>query len=269
LSLGFSFAKRVRDQLPVSHCVRLFFLPRGLGPVARAAHRAQPSDPPSRATEQAQTGVWTLAVPRPRCALARPAFPPAGLAVRCPHVPASWLPPPARRISPPPSRSRESLLRRFGERRILAWLRLPSQHREGGSIRRSRGWQISPKPAGTGCASRVGETVAQPLANAEGPRRGSHPPVAGEGVCGRCGWGDARPHPATRGTGRRDLRGAESNRGLRTRRAKQRPLRSDKEETGSKPVGQRKARAAKRQNLLRTGGGATATRVGVPAPRVR
>jgi len=41
-------------------------LPRGLRAIARAAHRAQPSDPPARATEQAQPGVRTLAVPLPR-----------------------------------------------------------------------------------------------------------------------------------------------------------------------------------------------------------
>ena len=41
-------------------------MPRGLGAVARAAHRAQPSDPPSRTTEQAQPGVRTLAVPLSR-----------------------------------------------------------------------------------------------------------------------------------------------------------------------------------------------------------
>jgi hypothetical protein len=44
------------------------FLPRGLGAVARVAHRAQPSDAPPRATELAQTGVQSLAVPRPRAA---------------------------------------------------------------------------------------------------------------------------------------------------------------------------------------------------------
>jgi len=41
------------------------FAPRAQSHVARAAHRAQPSDPPSRATEQAQPGVRTLAVPLP------------------------------------------------------------------------------------------------------------------------------------------------------------------------------------------------------------
>jgi hypothetical protein len=40
-------------------------LPRGLWAVARAAHRAQPSDPPARATEQAHPSVRTLAVPLP------------------------------------------------------------------------------------------------------------------------------------------------------------------------------------------------------------
>ena len=75
--------------------------------------------------------------------------------------------------------------------------------RAGGglSIRRCRGWQISPEPAGVGRASRVGETAARPHVNAEGPRRGSRPPVAGAGVCGRSARGRTRPHPATRGAG--------------------------------------------------------------------
>ena len=41
-------------------------MPRGPGAVARAGLRAQPSDPPPRATEQAQTDGRTLAVPLPR-----------------------------------------------------------------------------------------------------------------------------------------------------------------------------------------------------------
>jgi hypothetical protein len=71
----------------------------------------------------------------------------------------------------------------------------------GVQIGRRRGWQISPEPAGTGRASRTGEAAARPHANAEGPRRGSRYPVAGGEVCGRSGWGDARPQPVTRGDG--------------------------------------------------------------------
>ena len=57
----------------IFHCVR-FLLPRGLGAVARAAHRAQPSVPPSRATEQGRPAVGPLAVrmkPRQRYPTAR------------------------------------------------------------------------------------------------------------------------------------------------------------------------------------------------------
>ncbi len=67
LGVGFSSALRIAFFFcpgVASH----FFLPRGLVAVARAAHRAQPSDPPSRATELAQSGVRTLAVSRPRAA---------------------------------------------------------------------------------------------------------------------------------------------------------------------------------------------------------
>jgi hypothetical protein len=62
---GFCFAPRVRGKLLPFHCVEAF-LPHGRGAVARAGRRAQPSDPPSHATEQAQTGVRTLAVPLAR-----------------------------------------------------------------------------------------------------------------------------------------------------------------------------------------------------------
>jgi hypothetical protein len=64
----------------------------------------------------------------------------------------------------------------------------------GRSIHRCRGWPIPPEPAGTGRASRIGETAAQHHANAEGRRRGSRPPVAGGGVCGRRTRGRPRPH---------------------------------------------------------------------------
>ena len=54
-----------------------------------------------------QTGVRTLAVPRLRFALVRPASPPPGLAARFPHASAPWLQPPAGRISQPPPVRRE------------------------------------------------------------------------------------------------------------------------------------------------------------------
>jgi len=44
------------------HCVRLFLAPRARSQVARAAHRAQPSEPPSRATELGRPAVGPLAV---------------------------------------------------------------------------------------------------------------------------------------------------------------------------------------------------------------
>ncbi len=193
------------------------FLPRGLRAVARAAHRAQPSDPPPRATEQAQAGVWTLAVPRPRAARSCS----ASVSTRRPgrSVPA----------------------RSVGMARIARWadftstprfpvhLHVPDAlarihapigraHRVTGgrlSIRRCRGWPIPPEPAGTGRASHVGETAARSHANTEGPQRGSRPPVAGGGACGRSGWGDARPHPATRGTGNTKSRSEKTRTGDR------------------------------------------------------
>jgi hypothetical protein len=82
----------------------------------------------------------------------------------------------------------------------------------GHSLRRCRGWSISPEPAGTGRASPASGGTARLCANAEGPRCGSRPAeggIAGKGVCGRSGWGDARPHPATRGTGKTKASGSE------------------------------------------------------------
>ena len=67
----------------------------------------------------------------------------------------------------------------------------------GLSIRRCREWQISPEPVGTGRASRVGETAAQLCSNAEGPRCGSRPPVAGGGVCRRSARRRTSLQPAT------------------------------------------------------------------------
>jgi hypothetical protein len=80
----------------------------------------------------------------------------------------------------------------------------------GHSIRRCRGWPITPEPAGPGRASRIGETAARLYANAEGPRCGSRCPVAGEGVC------------------RRRARGRTSLQLATVAPAKQKPLRSNK-----------------------------------------
>jgi hypothetical protein len=137
-------------------------------------------------------------LPRPRPSSASPAGAP-----RCLHETAPPTPHPGPHAGSPRSREAWPLAPtwRFETPRpgTARW-------RAGGglSIRRCRGWQISPEPAGPGRASRVGETASRLLANAEGPQRGSRPApggIAGGGVCGRSGWGDARPHPATHGAG--------------------------------------------------------------------
>ena len=167
----------------------------------------------------------------PRCSHeATPAIPHRGTPARGPHASAPWLRPPAGRIAPPPPalqrHARKGLAQGDIGRRFSA-----SSQRVEGSNRRCRGWQISPEPAGTGRASRVGETAARFLANAEGPRRGSRPPVAGAGVYGRSGWGDARPHPATRGTG------------------KTKPSCNDKRDVGRAPNWQEKGPRSERARL--------------------
>ncbi len=141
--------------------------------------------------------------------------------------------------------------------------------RSGGglSLRRCRGWQISPEPAGPGRASCIGETAARPHANAEGPRCGSRPPVAGGGVCGRSGWGDARPHPATRGTGKTKASTQWKMRnGRPTRRAKQQPhaVNDKRGLRGGAPRGSMTQRAC---CCPAAGPGKPGSRPGPPGPR--
>jgi len=122
----------------------------------------------------------------------------------------------------------------------------------GDQIRGCRGWQISPEPAGTGRVSHVGETAAQHHANAEGPRCGSRPPVAGEGVCGYSGWGDARPHLATRGNGKTKSHHAvdQKKQAAHPQGNKEAP-RSGKKEAGSEPAGQQEASRSEKEETGR------------------
>ena len=146
--------------------------PRARRQVARAAHRAQPSDPPSSAIPPRAGDV--------------PRWGPS-LFVRS-H--ATDTPP--RDARSVPARSGEMAPDAPGAD-LTTTPRSPRSCSTGvGNVfgraekfRRCRGWPISPEPAGTGRASRVGETAARLHANAEGPRRGSRSPVAGEGVCRR------------------------------------------------------------------------------------
>ena len=55
---------RMRVPEPSLHCVRPSFCPAGYGRVARAAHRAPPSDSPTRATEQASRRADPRCLPR-------------------------------------------------------------------------------------------------------------------------------------------------------------------------------------------------------------
>jgi hypothetical protein len=135
----------------------------------------------------------------PRLLQPRPSSAARGGAPRCPHTTASPTPHPGSARWGPRGLRSDGRPTRWADssphpKKSVPWA--------GDQIRRCRGWQISPEPAGTGRASRAGETAARLHANAEGPRRGSGCPVAGGGVCVRSGWGDARPHPGHRGTGK-------------------------------------------------------------------
>jgi hypothetical protein len=198
-------AERVRGQALLVHCVRLFLAPRA-GGWFLSCHCVT--------AFSCQAGARLLVACSPPLAArrdsldrdpaARPGPGPLGVRKRRRHR----HPVPVRALGP-------RGLGRYGRWHPLGGLNSPHPSsrpwRPGGglSFRRCRGWQISPKPAGTGRASRGGETTARLHANAEGPRRGSRPPVAGGGVYGRSGWGDARPHPATRGTGKESFHAVE------------------------------------------------------------
>jgi hypothetical protein len=174
------------------------------GRASSAARRpAAARDPTCGGT---QTGVRTLAFPRPPAARSCSASVSTRRSGR--SVPArsgGWLLSPAGRSSPPPPDS----LSTCNHRMLLAG-RLPHQQTNcptggGYSIHRCRGWPIAPEPAGTGRASRVGETAARVHANADGPRRGSRPPAAGGAerarIHSRRAGGAGVKSPASGGTG--------------------------------------------------------------------
>jgi len=106
----------------------------------------------------------------------------------------------------------------------------------GHSIRRCRGWQIAPEPAGTGRASRAGETAALFHANAEGPRRGSRSPVAGGGTCGAAAGETQGRTQATAAPANKASRSERRNQ-LMARGAKQKPSRSDTKKSGPRTRG--------------------------------
>ena len=172
-------------------------MPRGLGAVARAGHRAQPSDPPSRATEQAQPGVRTLAVPLPRKRRSAGASVSTRRSGRSVPAHSGAMAPVARGAVLPATPNLEQSAREVATPSHLCAGFSVSRRRVGCSNRRCRGWPITPEPAGPGRASRGGETAARPHANAEGPRRGSRSPVAGEGVCRRRARGRTSLQKAT------------------------------------------------------------------------
>jgi hypothetical protein len=180
-------------------------LPRGPGVVAWAGHRAQPSDPPARATEQGRPASGT-----PRCSYeATPAIPHRGTPARDPHAPALWLLPPAGRYSPPPSRSPWSCLKG-----------LSSVFGRGKRSARRVPAAMPPSAAGTQRGDRDGVSVTLSHADTEGPRHRTRYWVAVEEVSERSERGRAsaerprtrlakenstegtkEPHPATRGAG--------------------------------------------------------------------
>ena len=170
------------------------FCPAGCGRDARAAHRAPPSDPPARATEQARAAGGPSPSPSLRSGSA---FPPAALAARDPHAPAPsafarWAV-----FAHPPPRLVEALLVTFGLARIVD----PQQ-----DLRLVGGGVVDPpvpRVAIGSCARgpRTGEprrgvdgsdrASCAREENSEGFRRGSPCPVAGAGACG-LGRGGAR-----------------------------------------------------------------------------
>jgi len=171
----------------------------------------------------------------PRLHRPRPSSASRGGAPRCPHVSASPTPAPDPHAGDPVASGAMAACTRRADsspppKKKGRW--------EGDQIRRCRGWPITPEPAGTGRASRAGETAARFFANAEGPRRGSRFPVAGGGACRRRARG--RPSlqkvtaaPATKGKASRSetqmaraqgMQGKKTSRSGRTRFSFQRAL---------------------------------------------
>ena len=152
-----------------------FLLPCGLGPVARATHRAQPSDPPLRATEQGCPAVWPLAVrmgPRQR-------YPTAGrpLGARTLRRDGSYRP---RGGFHHHTRSRMKRSRGLATEQRGPVFNVSSR-RVGVSNRQAGGAAISPQATGTrrvDCGRGIGDAVSCGHRGVPGPRR-AVPPRAG------------------------------------------------------------------------------------------
>ena len=169
-------------------------MPRGLEAVARAVHRAQPSDPPWRTTEQGRPAAGPLAVRmKPRQRYPTPRRP---LGARTLRRHGSCRP--RGGFHPPPPFSKKTL--KSSRHRTLGFS--VSSRRVGGSIARPVVAAMSPEAAGTRRADRDGVSVPRSAADTEGPRFGPRFRVAVEGVSERsdpaCGGRASAERPRTR-----------------------------------------------------------------------
>jgi hypothetical protein len=205
-------------------------LPRGRGAVARAAHRAQPSNPPSPAIPP--TAGHSPARGPSWFGLWPPTSPRSDRHTRDPHAPARWLQSPAGRISPPPSRANTGLL--SSPRELLGG---------GHSIRPAGGAAISPEAAGSpACGSGAGCRGRGLLRTPRGPdpgrTAGSWPPESRRAASG----GEQAPRgdpPAGQNKPSRSQRKRKPG-----PRGKRKPPRSGMKGTGRAPAGRVKSRHA-------------------------
>ncbi len=213
-------------------------MPRGLGAVARAAHRVQPSDSPAHATEQGHPAVGPRAVrmkPRQR-------YPTAGraLGARTLRRHGSIRPRGGFDHHPPVCRGPA-----LGRSAIVGpWPcgRAPV-HIGRGEFNPPSGCQrpCLPRPRGPGARIRDGVSVTRSLADAEGPRPGTRCWVAVAGVSERSEWGRASDEgPRTRSAKQSPHAVARKKTTAPSPRGKKRASRSERQGPGRAPAGQEK-----------------------------
>ncbi len=194
-----------------------FLLPRGLRAVARWAIEAAAPTRLRLRPSRHSPAVRPLAVPLPRTrrSVGSSVSSPRSGALGARTLRRHGSRPPAGRISPPPSRSRCSCIVGAGHVGPAASRARPSTRRVGASNPPS-GCQRPWLPRPRGPERRTGTGVSATASHAEGQRGAP---------AGTCCW------VADEGVSERGERGRASEEGPRTRGAKQKPSRSEEDET--------------------------------------
>ena len=204
-------------------------LPRGPRAVARAGHRAQPSDPPARATEQGRPAPGPLAVrmrPRQRHpAAGRPLGARTRRRDRSLARGADLIPSP---------RSLQPCLR--GLRVVLGWVE---------KIRPAGGAAIPPSATGTRRAARGGVSVTRSLADTEGPHPGAALPGRGRRSLGAPRAGASKRRAAASPAGQEEALVAKTK--TTSPRGNKEAPRSGRRRAPTRPPGKTRFHAVKRK----------------------